>query len=85
MDTMLTTIDNPHSPFDDFDRWYFWDASHGYHTSGLLARITQMSPDISETDQDLSIALAMEEIVQENVSGMHRLVTRADFPVKTKK
>lgn len=73
---MLTTVDNPYDPFDQFKEWYMWDISHGYDSSSLLARITILSDETSEADQHLAIRLAIEEIVSENVSGMHRMVIR---------
>lgn len=74
---MLTTVDNPFSPFDHYDEWYEFDRSAGYHTPGLLARITKFSFNLSDADQELAIRQAMDEIVKENVSGRHRLVTRS--------
>lgn len=74
--SMLTTIDNPYDPFKQFDSWYQFDESHGYHSSGLLARIVNNSKDLSEPDQDQAIEDAIDEIVFENVSGMHRKVTQ---------
>ena len=74
---MLTTVDNPFDPFTQFDEWYVFDDTHGYQTLGLLARITKSSDELSEPDQDLAIELAMKEIVDENVTGMHRLVSRS--------
>lgn len=76
MRTMLTTIDNPYDPFDDWDRWYSYDLRHGYHTPGLLARICVISDELSETDQKLALELAIEEIIRENVSGVHKKVSR---------
>lgn len=72
----LTTVDNPHDPFDDFPGWYQFDTSFGYNTCGLLARILQDSDDLSEADQVLAREQAIDEIVRENVSGVHRKVTR---------
>lgn len=74
---MLTTVDNPFSPFDQYQEWYEYDRSAGYHTPGLLARITQFSFNLSDADQAMAIRKAMDEIVKENVSGVHRLVTRS--------
>jgi hypothetical protein len=73
---MLTTIDNPHDPFNDFDLWYAWDTRMGYHSSGFLARIAMTSDEISDADQALAIEQAIDEIVRENVLGVHRKVTR---------
>ena len=73
---MLTTVDNPFDPFTQFDDWYAYDAQMGYHTPAFLARVAQVSSEISEPDQQLAIQLAIEEIVEENVSGMWRKVSR---------
>ena len=69
---MLTTIDNPFSPFDDFGAWYAYDVQSGYHTSSFLARILADSDQLSEADEDRALELAIDEIVAENVSGIYR-------------
>lgn len=75
-DTMLTTVDNPFSPHTQFREWYTYDVNKGYNTLGLLARIVKSSPNLSEADQDLAIQNAMDEIVEENVLGVHRKVSK---------
>lgn len=76
---MLTTIDNPYSPFTQWDEWYAYDEAAGYHTSGLLARITKTSNELSESDQNLAISQAIDEIVKENYLGIY---TKA-YPLAT--
>jgi hypothetical protein len=73
---MLTTVDNPHSPFDDFAAWYAYDVQVGHHTSSFLARILVDSDQLSEADQRHAIELAIDEIVKENVNGRYRKVER---------
>jgi hypothetical protein len=68
---MLTTIDNPFSPFTQYDEWYIYDESHGYHTCGYLARIAKSSDELSEEDESLALDQAMDEIISLNLSGMH--------------
>jgi len=77
--SMLTTVDNPFSPFDDYQAWYAFDERHGYQSASLLARIAMVSDDLSESDQIKAIEDAIEEILAENVTGMFRKVTR-EFP-----
>lgn len=72
---VLTTTDNPWNPFTDFDRWNAFDEQQGYYTLSLLARVTRTSDELSELDQDQAITQAIDEIVLENVSGMHTTVT----------
>lgn len=74
-ESMLTTVDNPFDPFTQYDAWYAFDVRMGYHSSALLARIVMTSDELSEPDQSLVIEAAIDEIVQENVSGMHRKIT----------
>lgn len=73
---MLTTVDNPFDPFTQFNAWFAFDTAAGYNTSGLLDRIAKTSDDLSEADQSLSIQLAIDEIVSENVLGLYRKVSR---------
>jgi hypothetical protein len=71
---MLTTVDNPYDPFTEFDEWYSFDEGHGYHSTGLLARVIDTSDDLSEADQSAAIADAIDEVVRENVLGIFRKI-----------
>lgn len=82
MESMLTTVDNPHDPFTKFDEWYAFDEAAGYHSSALLARIVRSSDDLSEADQSLAIEQAIDEVVEENVLGIYRKVSsKSDDPI----
>lgn len=70
---MLTTTDNPFSPVTQYTEWLTWDMAH-HNTNALLARVTYTSPDLSELDQALAVQEAIDEIVRENVSGVHTKV-----------
>lgn len=61
---MLSTTDNPWSPWTDFDAWNAYDMRVGHHTLAYLARITVSSDEISQPDQDLAVELAIEEIIR---------------------
>lgn len=66
---MLTTVDNPWSPFTHFDEWYVYDLMKGYNTLGFLARIVKTSVNLSQQDQSQDIERAIDEIVKYNVTG----------------
>lgn len=72
---MLTTIDNPYDPFTEWMNWLQFDTSHGYNTSGLLARIAFTSEELSELDQLRATELAIDEIIELNVAGIYKKVT----------
>lgn len=78
-DVMLSTIDNPWNPFTHYEEWFAEDARLGYHTPSLLARVVVSSNELSDYDQEQDILRAIDEIVSENVSGMHRKVSRESF------
>lgn len=69
---MLTTNDNPFSPFTEFDEWLAFDEIKGYRTLNFLARVVTTSGDLSLEDQERAIDLAIDEIVENNVLGIYR-------------
>jgi len=79
---MLTTTDNPYNPFTQYDQWHQWDADTGYNTCEYLARITITSDDLSEIDQLQAIDMAIDEIIEMNVTGKYKKVTEQDYPLK---
>lgn len=71
---MLTTIDNPFNPFTHFDEWKTYDESKGYFTCSYLARIARTSDELSETDEELAIQQAIDEIIELNLLGIYKKV-----------
>jgi hypothetical protein len=76
---MLTTVDNPYDPWTQWDEWFAWDQDAGYHTPGLLARVARTSDDLSEADQSIAVQDAIDEVVRENVLGVHRKVLQGEM------
>jgi hypothetical protein len=76
---MLTTVDNPFNPFTEFEEWLDYDTRMGYNTASFLDRIAKVSNELSQPDQAIAIGNAIDEIVQENVSGMWRKVSKDSF------
>jgi len=69
---LLTTVDNPFSPFDDFRNWYLRDTALGYNTCGLIARLAPESDDFND-EPELD---AMRTIIEHNWYGKHVMVTK---------
>lgn len=76
---MLTTKDNPYNPFTEFDAWIAFDNRMGYNTTALLARLAFLPDDLPESYETLIIQDTIDEIVNENVSGMWIKVSRETF------
>lgn len=66
---LLSTSDNPWNPWTHFTEWHAWDQQAGYHTLAYLARITMSSNELSVADQELAYDLAVEEILEFNLTG----------------
>lgn len=76
IEAMLTTIDNPHDPFDDFVEWLAFDNRAGHGTLSYLARIVVGSDELSDSDYNLAIEAGIDEIVDMNINGLYKKVTR---------
>jgi hypothetical protein len=76
---MLTTEDNPFDPFTEYNEWYVFDERSGYHTCAYLARIERTSDEMSEGDQAIAHEAAIDEIVEMNLLGIYKKVSR-DMP-----
>ena len=61
---MLSTIDNPWDPFEDFDKWYLWDMDHGYSSCCYLMRVARTSEGLTDEENQAEIERAIDEIVR---------------------
>lgn len=76
---MLTTEDNPFDPFTEFDGWRSYDETMGYGTLAYLARLVVTSDEMTEGDQAKACELAIDEIVEMNLTGNYKKLSR-DVP-----
>lgn len=74
--TRLTTEDNPYDPVTDFDRWYEYDESKGYCTSGLINRLAITTQDQSEVEQEAAIDEAIDSILEMYAGGLYKKVIK---------
>ena len=61
---MITTNDNPYNPFDQFTLWLLFDKEKGYNTCEHLARIANLSDDLSEKEIEEETERAIDEIIK---------------------
>ena len=60
----ITTIDNPFNPFDDFNSWFMFDIEKGYYTSSKIARLTHLTDDMTEKEENEEIERAIDELIK---------------------
>ena len=73
---MLTTIDNPFDPFEQFTSWFLFDVEKGYNTCSRLARIANISDELSEKEVDEEIERAIDEIIKYDFMNIYKKVKR---------
>lgn len=81
---MLTTLDNPYNPFTQYASWFAFDTQKGYNTCGYIARIANVSDELSESQRDSEINAAIDEILALNVLGIYVKVTEKGFIDRSK-
>lgn len=74
--SMLTTVDNPYDPFEDFARWFVFDSEKGYNTCGLLAIVSGTSRSfIDEVNNDLNEE-AIDSIIENDFLNIYKKITK---------
>ncbi len=76
MESMLTTIDNPFDPFDEFDSWYRFDVDKGYNSCSFLDRIARTSDQLSDFENMKEINRAIDEIIKYDPFNIYTKVTK---------
>jgi hypothetical protein len=78
MASMLTTVDNPFDPRQDYISWYAWDVEQGYNTCSYLARIAKLSTELPQMFQESEIEQAMDEIIAVHDGGLYKKLPVSD-------
>lgn len=77
---MLTTIDNPYNPFDQFVLWDLFDHEKGYNSKERLARIVQLSDDMTQKEENDEIERAIDEIIRYDFMNIYKKIRRNEEP-----
>lgn len=73
---MLTTVDNPFDPFEQFTSWFMFDEEKGYHTCSYLGRIAKTSDQLSEEENELENERAIDEILKYDFRNIYKKVVQ---------
>lgn len=73
---LLTTFDNPFDPFEDFDSWYSFDVENGYDSCGRIARIANISDEMTENEITKEEERAIDLIIKHDVMNIFKKVTK---------
>ena len=61
---MLSTIDNPYDPFEQFSSWLLFDKEKGYNSCEILARTVKLSDDMTEKEINEETERAIDQIIK---------------------
>lgn len=74
---MLTTLDNPYSPKDQYPQWKTWDAENGYFTEEYIARLANIPVNV-DIDDELAVSrytnAAIHSILENDTLGIYKLI-----------
>ena len=73
---MLTTVDNPFDPFEQFNSWFMFDCEKGYNSYGKLMRLAEISEDMSSVEYDKAIEEAIDKLIEIDFLDIFKKVTR---------
>lgn len=61
---MLSTIDNPFDPFEQFASWLLFDKEKSHNSCEILARTVRLSDDMTEKEVNEETERAIDEIIK---------------------
>lgn len=60
---MLTTVDNPFNPFEDFRSWFLFDIEKGYKCCEIVDRLTNITKEYSERERIVAVNAAIDRFI----------------------
>ena len=73
---MLTTVDNPFDPFEQFDAWLNYDTEKGYYSASRWTRFANFRDDMSEEEENEEIERAIDEFIEVDFLDLFKKVKR---------
>lgn len=61
---LLTTSDNPYSPFNEWEQWLIFDRVKGYNTCERLASISVVSDQLTDEENEDAINDAANQLIK---------------------
>ena len=73
---MLSTIDNPFNPFEDYSSWLMFDKEKGYDSAERLMRIANLTDDMTQKEENEEIERAIDEIIKYDILNVYIKVSK---------
>lgn len=82
-DYLLTTIDNPYDPFEQFSLWLLFDKEQGYNTLEYLGRVIELSPEMTRKEEEEAYDIAVDTIIANDFLNIYQRKFRQNATVQT--
>lgn len=79
---MLTTIDNPFNPFEDYKSWLSFDKEKGYDSAERVMRIADIQEGMTDVEENKEIERAIDEIIKYDILNIYQKVGLDLVPVE---
>ena len=76
---MLTTIDNPFDPFEQFTSWQLFDKEKGYNSCERLMRLANISDEMTQKEIDEETDRAMDRLIQIDPLNIYKKVKKNEI------
>ena len=73
---MLSTIDNPFNPFEDYSSWLMFDKEKGYDSAERLMRIAKLTDDMTQKEENEEIERAIDQIIKYDILNVYVKVSK---------
>jgi len=80
MNVMLTTIDNPFNPFDDYVKWNQFDLDHLYNSSERLMSIAKVSNALTDEENDREVENAIDTFIKLDFMNIYMKIKPGQKP-----
>lgn len=72
----VTTYDNPYDPIDDFNHWFIFDESAGYHTTSYLGRLLNNEAGLTQEEITIETERAIDEMIRYDYQNVYKKIVR---------
>lgn len=72
----LTTIDNPYDYFEQFTSWLLFDKEQGYNTCEKIARLVNITDDMTQQEEDLAIEAAIDRLIELDFLNIYKKIKK---------
>lgn len=71
---LLTTVDNPFDPIEQFTSWFMFDIEKGYNSCSYISRIARTSDELSDEENNTEIERAIDEIIKYDLNDIYKKI-----------